>query len=344
MHDSSTIRVGIVGAGANTRLRHIPGLQAQAGVEVVAVANRTRQSGEAVARDFGIPTVYERWTEVIHDDRVQAVVIGTWPYLHCPVTLAALEAGKHVLCEARMAMSASEARAMLAAARTRPDLVAQVVPSPYTLKVDNTVKRLLAEGYVGQVLAVDVTVGGTFIDRDSPLHWRQNADLSGYNAMTLGIWYEAVMRWVGEATRVLASTRTFVSTRKDAEGKLQSVRVPDHVDVIADLACGGQLRLQVSAVTGLADPPSITVYGDAGTLRFTNEALLGGRRGDRQLLPISQPPHEVDTWRVEEQFVAAIRHQQPVRLTTFEDGVRHMEFTEAVARSSATGRAVPLPL
>ena len=153
---NETIRVGIVGAGANTRLRHIPGLKAMKGVEVVSVANRSRESGERVARKFGIPTVYDTWRELVEADDTNALCIGTWPYLHCPVTLAALENGKHVLCEARMAMNASEARAMLEAARRRPHLVAQLVPAPHTLKADRAIQALIAEGYVGDLLAVEL--------------------------------------------------------------------------------------------------------------------------------------------------------------------------------------------
>jgi predicted dehydrogenase len=76
----------------------------------------------------------------------------------------------------------------------------------------------------------------------------------------------------------------------------------------------------------------------------TEEGLYGGRRGDSELVEIPIPPEEEGAWRVEEEFVNAIRGHAPVRLTTFEDGVRYMEFTEAVARSVLTGRAVPLPL
>jgi hypothetical protein len=61
---------------------------------------------------------------------------------------AALEAGKHVLCEARMAMNAAEARTMLDAARRAPQLVTQLVPAPNTLEVDSTLQALLAEAYV----------------------------------------------------------------------------------------------------------------------------------------------------------------------------------------------------
>ncbi len=87
---------------------------------------------------------------------VDAVCIGTWPYMPREITEAALEHGKHVLCEARMAMNAAEGRRMLDAARRAPDRVAQLVPAPHTLEVDATVQAMLAEGYVGEVLAVEL--------------------------------------------------------------------------------------------------------------------------------------------------------------------------------------------
>ena len=60
-----TIRVGLIGAGANTKLQHIPGFQAIDGVEIVSVANRSRESGQRIADEYGIPTVYDSWTELI---------------------------------------------------------------------------------------------------------------------------------------------------------------------------------------------------------------------------------------------------------------------------------------
>src|SRR5438128_5810008 len=110
----NTIRVGVVGAGGNTKLMHIPKLKAIPGVEIVSVCNRSRASSERVAQEFGIPTIYDHWWEVIAAPDTNAIVIGTWPYMHNRLTQAALAANKHVLCEARMAMDASEAKAMLA--------------------------------------------------------------------------------------------------------------------------------------------------------------------------------------------------------------------------------------
>src|SRR5919198_1805937 len=137
------LRIGLVGAGANTRARHIPGLRAIPGVEIVAVCNRRPESTAAAAREFGIPRTFDRWEDLVADPAIDAVVVGTWPYLHCPVTLAALAAGKHVLTEARLSLNAAEAHRMLAAARRFPDLVTQVVPSPFGLKGHEVMAELL---------------------------------------------------------------------------------------------------------------------------------------------------------------------------------------------------------
>src|SRR5690242_5681650 len=117
------LRIGLIGAGKNTRARHIPGLRAIAGVEITAVCNRRPPSTLAAAREFAIPRTHEHWQDVVADPDIDAIVIGTWPYLHCAITLAALEAGKHVLTEARMALNAAEAHRMLEAAHRYPNLV-----------------------------------------------------------------------------------------------------------------------------------------------------------------------------------------------------------------------------
>jgi predicted dehydrogenase len=199
---SSSIRIGFVGAGGNTRSRHIPELQAIPGVELISVANRSRASAERVAAQFAIPRVYDRWEELVAADDTDAIVIGTWPYKHAEVTLAALAAGKHVLCEARMAMNLAEARQMLAAAQAHPQLTVQLVPAPMTLGVDATIQRLLREGWLGELLALNVQANGSeFVNPDAPLHWRQDRTKSGLNILTMGIWYESLMRWPGAMRR-----------------------------------------------------------------------------------------------------------------------------------------------
>jgi predicted dehydrogenase len=344
------IRIGLVGAGAIARDRHIPGFRAIPGVEIAGVANRSRASSEQVAGQFDIPRVYDTWEDVIADDGIDAIVIGTWPYLHCPVTLAALGAGKHVLTEGRMAMDLSQAEMMLAAARAHPHLATQIAPGPFTLAVDGAIARRVAEGYLGDLLAVDIRVadfrpGGSFLDREAPITWRQDRVLSGLNTMTLGIWYECAMRWTPGASSVMARTRTFVPMRRDAQtGAPRAVAVPEHVAVVGDMPGGGILQMTVSGIAGLGPTSEIWLFGSEGTLRFQQAGgkLSGGRRGDSALTEIELSEGERGGWRVEEEFINAIRGEEQVTRTSFVDGVRYMAFTEAVAQSAATGALRPV--
>ena len=341
-----TIRIGIIGAGANTRAKHIPELQKIPGVEIIAVCNRSRESSSRVAEEFGIPRVAETWREVVDAEDIDAVVIGTWPYLHAPVTIGALGAEKHVLCEARMAMISREAGDMLSGAIFHPHLVAQVVPSPFTLEVDATISRLLAEGFLGDLLSIEVRAPAPgFIDKERPLHWRENRELSGNNTLTLGIWYEAVMRWIGEAVKVTALGTTFVTTRRDAEtGRLKSLPIPDHLTVAAEMACGAQAHFAVSSVAYTGGGPEVWIYGSEATLMLAEGKLLGVRRGSTTLAEIQVPEKDRIGWRVEEEFIGAIRGEEEIKLTTFEAGFRYMQFTDAVLMSIAQRRAIPLPL
>jgi predicted dehydrogenase len=346
VNETAPIRVGIVGAGTNTRERHIPGLARIEGVEIVRVCNRTNESSRRAAQAFGIPSYSDNWRDVTDADDLDAVVIGTWPYLHRPITIAALDGGKHVLCEARMAMNSKEAHAMLDAARRNPSRVAMVVPSPFTLGIDETIQRMVSQGWFGEIVSIEVrALAGDFPDAAGPLHWRENRDLSGNNMLSLGIWYEALMRWVGEAKRVTAFGRTVIRSRKDlADGVERGITVPDHLDVVAEMYSGAQLHMQLSSVARHPGGPEVWLYGTDGIARFTEDRLEAMQRGEAALEEVVIPKEHRKEWRVEEEFIGAIRGAETVRLTTFEDGVRYMEFTDAVHESILSGRSVSLPL
>ncbi|KAK9817028.1 hypothetical protein WJX72_008581 [[Myrmecia] bisecta] len=346
------IRVGIVGAGSNTKLHHIPKLKAIQGVEIVAVANRTDESGARVAKEFGIPKVAKNWREIVEDKDIDAVVIGTWPYLHSVITVAALEAGKHVLTEARMARNAAEAHRMYDAAQRNPQLVAQIVPSPFTLPFDATIQDIINAGTLGDLTYIDVKgVGNAFPDPPgSPISWRQDIELSGFNILMMGIFYEPLQRWVGDANSVTALAKTVVKLRKDPEtNEPKGVQVPDHINILADMACGAQAHLVFSAITGAARPPlrEYYLYGTEGTLHLDVDAsklylAQKSEGGGFKEVPIASEKRS--GWRVEEEFIGAIRGTERVRRTDFAAGVQYMEFTEAVTRSFQQGRSIALPL
>jgi predicted dehydrogenase len=349
------LRLGLIGAGANTRSRHIPGFQVIEGTRLLAVCNRRRESTHAVALEFRIPRTYDRWQDLVADDEIDAVVIGTWPYLHYPITLAALEAGKHVLTEARLSMNAEEAYEMLEAARAHPELVTQVVPSAYGLKGNDVMRETIASGFLGTLREVQVVgMNAALADPVSPLSWRQDAALSGYNMLTLGIVHETLLRWVPPPISVLAQTHAFIMTRTDPESGVQRhVGTPDSVQVLAVLENGARASYHFSGVARFGQQMSITLLGTEGVLHYDllSDRIFGARASAEvtaarreELIEIPITEDKARIWRVEAEFVDAIRLKSPVRLTDFESAVRYMEFTEAVALSSQSGERVMLPL
>ncbi len=337
------VRIGIIGAGQNTRRRHIPGFQAIDGVEIGCVANRTGQSARRVADEFGIPRVHEHWHDVVADPEIDAVCIGTWPYLHAPATCAALAAGKHVLCEARMATNATEARRMQAAAQ-QSGRIAMLVPSPFGLVGDRVIRELLAGGFVGAVREICVrALSASMVDAAAPLHWRQRADLSGVNTLTLGIVNETVQRWFGRTESVVAQASCFVPRRVDpASGLLQDVDIPDSIAVLARMTGGAQCVYHVSGHAHHGGPTQIEIYGAAGTVIYNLEgdSIRGAPAGEPDLKPIDIPADKAGGWQVEADFIAAVRDQRSITFTSFSDGVKYMCFTEAVRRAADAGRRV----
>jgi predicted dehydrogenase len=345
---SGEIRIGIVGAGQITRTRHLPGFQSLPGVRVVAVCNRRRETGARVARDFDIPKIYSNWEDLVSDPDVDGVVIGAWPYLHCPVTLAALDAGKHVLTQARMAMNAREAQRMHDRAQESPRLTAMIVPSPYGLTGDAYMRSLIATGWIGTLRELHVHgLNDQLADPQAPLGWRQMTRYSGFNMLTLGILYETVLRWVVPANRVLAYASKIIPQRFDPEqGKEARVGTPDSVQVITTQEDGSSGVYRLSGVVWHDNAMAIALYGSEGTLIYDllRDEIRGAQRGDAGLRVLPIPDSLRGGWQVEADFVAAIRGERAVTHTEFSSGVRYMQFTEAVARSSRHQVPVTLPL
>lgn len=338
------IRVGIIGAGGIVGSTHIPGLRRMPGVEIVAVANRSLESSRRAAAEFAIARPYADWEALLAADDIDAVLIGTWPYMHRTITLAALDSGRHVLCQARMANDAAEARDMLAASQRHPDLVCQLVPTSGSYRIDRALQGLLAQGFVGDVLSVEVQMlQRGFADFGGELDWRHDPEFSGINVLNVGGTYESVMRWLGPGNRVMAKTRVHVPTRRNESGTERRATLPDHVEVLYELGNGAPVHMKFSETTGLSRGNDIWIFGSEGTIHVDHEQnIFVGRRGDRALTAHPNPPEAQARHRVEEEFVNAIRGLEPVTLNTFEIGVRYMEWTEAIHRSAASGRVVTL--
>ncbi len=282
---------------------------------------------------------------MLDDDSIDAILIGTWPYMHSTLTLAALEKGKHVLTQARMANTAQEARDMLAASQRHPDLVCQLVPTSTSYRIDNVLKRMIGDGYLGEVLSVELQRLQTgFADFGGDLDWRHDRGFSGYNILNIGSSYESMLRWLGRGNRVMAMSKVHVPYRRNASGEPTAVTLPDHVDILYELANGAHVHMRASETTGLSTGSHTWIHGSEGTIHVDRRSsIFAGRRGDSDLTEVPNPRAEQAFYRVEEEFINAIRGVEEVTMATFETGVHYMEWTEAVHRSSETGQAVYLP-
>ena len=343
--ENQKLRIGFIGAGANTRLTHIPGFHKLENVELSVVANRSRASAEKVAKQEGIKRVFDTWQEVIADPSLDAICIGTWPNMHAELTIAALESGKHVLCEARMACNLEEARRMSAAAQAHPELVAQIVPAPFSLDFDATIREMIAAGKLGDLLEVRVVhTGGQSASPDAPMTWRQDRSLSGNNTLTMGIMHETVQRWVADEPEwLIADGAVFQATRQypDATNTVK-VEVPDSLSVLGRLGKShARLMYHFSGVESGKSRMEFRLNGSMGALRFDafQKQLLFSEAGSTEETKITIARGQSRGWQVEADFVRSLREHVPVELTSFEQGVRYMTFTEMVAESLANESA-----
>lgn len=351
---SQAIRIGVIGAGANTRAKHIPGFQSIPGVAVTAICNRTKASGEKVAGEFGIPIVTDNWRDIIESSDIDAVCIGTWPNLHGKLATGALRAGKHVLTEARMARNLAEAEMMLGESLLHPKLTAQIVPAPMSLPFDATITDLLQSGELGTLREVLLhATTDSLADSAKPLNWRQDFNLSGKNTLYLGIYYEMALRWLGQGVAsVIADAAIFTKERKDEEGVPLATTIPESLTVLgayapstgSGLSDGARFIAHFSGVERTALRNEFRLHGSRAGLRLDllrNELWLT-RAGEAEKL-VEIKPEKRGAWRVEADFIDSIREGKPVHLTNFATGVEYMRFTEAVWTSwNAGGQRVTL--
>jgi predicted dehydrogenase len=309
-------------------------------VELVSVATSSAASARRAATELGFRRSAATPEAVIRDPEVDAVVVATWPDLHAPLTIAALEAGKHVLTQARMAADAPSAARMLEASRSKPDLVAMVVPSPISLFANDTVARLVTDRTIGAVRTARVTWSGGVYGVDP---WRRLRRHSGNNTMALGIIYEALARWLGPAIAVTATSRILEPIMPGSNNRPVPVDVPDHLLVTLELPGNALASLELSA-TPRPEPNVATIFGSMGSLRIdVSRRRLDHAERDGRWRRVRIPAHERGRWRVERDFIDAIRLGTPVTLTDFETGWRYMAFTDAVVESAALGRRIEIP-
>jgi predicted dehydrogenase len=346
MASSDPLRISFIGAGGICEQRHLPGLAQIPGIELVAVCNRSAESSERIQQKWGFARIESDWRRVIDDPGVDAIFIGTWPYLHRELSIATLNAGKHVFCQARMCMNYSEAQQMTAAAAAHPQLVSMVCPSPFRVRWERTIQRLLAAGELGELRAVTVCSLNNANCNPRQISWRERSEFSGDNILQVGIFAETLHAWFGEYASLSAVTSIPLPEKLADDGSTYPVRIPQVVDIQGKLQSGVVVSEYHSGLSSTTECSEITLYGTRQTclvdLRAGQVAMLPGQAGaERKIIDATGDP-----WQVEADFIVAVRaarRGEPWQVSPdFPEAARYMHKLQALHESAQSQTAVKL--
>lgn len=279
-------RVAMIGTGWALRVQ--TAAFREAGLEVAALWSRSEEKAGRLAAERGIPFATSELRRILERPEIDLVSVTTPPHTHREVALAALAAGKHVLCEKPFALNEAEAEEMAAAARSRPDRLALIDHELRFLPVHRRFRELLADDFVGQLFHVEISHHSPGrLDPEIPFDWWSERSKGGGYWGALGSHYVDLLRWLLAAAGryriagAAATLQALVPERRDAEGRLRPVTADDQALVRLRLEDedGRAVPVVLHLSAGVAAPPPhrIQVAGSRGTLRYEGQRLLGQR-------------------------------------------------------------------
>jgi predicted dehydrogenase len=326
------VRWGVLGA-ANIAVRKvIPAMQRGERTEVVALASRSIEKSRAAASQLGIARAYGSYEELLADPDVEAIYNPLPNHLHVPWTIRAAEAGKHVLCEKPIALSATEARTLLAVRERTGVQIGEafmVRSHPQWLAVHELVKA----GRIGQLKLV---AGHFSYFKRDPNDVRSHLEWGGGGLMDVGCYPITMARWLfGEEPEAVIGL-----VERDPDMRVDRIvsallRFPSGQ---ATFTCAMQLvpyqRMQLHGTTGRIE---VQIPFNAPIDRAVRIFVDDGREfADASAVPLEFPA--VDQYTLQaDRFSDAVRGVGPAPVTV-EDAIANMAVIDAVFRSEGSGR------
>jgi len=357
---SSKNSIGIIGVGFGAQV-HVPAFRSE-GWDVAAICSRTREKAQKAADEAGIPSVYTDPMELIRRDDLAAVAIITPPGSHHPLSIAALNAGKHVLCEKPFALDAKQAEEMGSAAK-KSGKTAMVAHEFRHTPQRAYIRQLLAEDYIGkfQLCTLELFLDRYVSPEPRPLTWNAYKSEGGGLLGALGSHYIDGLRfWFGEISSVtgwLAGLRPDVVDT--ATGKVVKAETDDTFSFMVTFKNGGMATMTSSFAVTPARGAKIAVMGERGTLiaehpgpnPLENGVVIASRDGaplqelktPAQYTPFTDArDHRLMAFRLLVRDFTKGIEQGSSPAPNFTDGLRCQQVLDAVRESSASGRTVNL--
>lgn len=350
------LKVGIFGTGWGRQIQ-IPVFR-WAGLEVAAIWARTEDKAHKVAAEEKIPFATADPEALLQRSGVELVSLVTPPSLHAELAVAALAAGKHVLCEKPTAVDAAQAERMRDAAAAHPGRVALIDHELRFLPTWQKMRSLIADGYVGQVYHAEATwLGPMRLDPKRPWTWWSDREQGGGLLGAIGSHVvDSLGFMLGRRVAAVAGVEhAFIRERPDPSGAPRAVTSDDYATLQLRFADEVRGIVQLSAVVAGPVRQRLVVAGSGGALRLEDQRLIGWRAGahareDLTVPEITRLPPGVrsDEWSrgtlyLARALKAALADGNPSALApaaTFEDGLRVQRVLDAARESSASGRWV----
>jgi predicted dehydrogenase len=350
------IRVALIGTGEIAVQNHIPGIRLHPRGEVAGLCDPNPGALAAASAASGVRRTYSDYQAVVADRDIDAVVIATPNHVHAPIALAAVSAGKHVMCEKPLGLNQGETETMAAAA-ARAGVVHMTAFTYRFVPAIRWMRRLIREGVVGTLYHVRIRRLQDFGDR--ALGWRQERALAGSGELgdMLAHRIDYVHYFVGPFTRLVANTRQCLANRRRPDGSVQQSDVDDWVAVIGEIAGGVTAVLESTKMAtgrgaGAHSEDFVEINGSDATLVYRlerpHEVLIGRPGGTLEAQPVPDDlltlpgsprnPHEGDPlqgFRYDQgfEFVQAIVEGRPAS-PDFYDGSRVQAVIDAVLVSA----------
>ena len=271
------VKIGFIGAG-KIFAEYVEGCRGFDNLEIAAIADIDRERASEQAGRFGVPRALTV-AELLADPEVSIVVNLTVPVAHAEVSLAILQAGKHVYSEKPLAVRRDEGRQIL---RTAQSLGLRIGCAPDTFLGggQQTCRKLIDDGWIGQPVAAVA-----FMTSHGPESWHPNPDFfykaGGGPLYDMGPYYlTSLINLLGPAARVAGSARISfeerIATSQEHFGRRLPVEVPTHVAGVLDFAAGPVASLITSFDVWSSNLPRIEVYGSEGSLSVPDPNIFGG--------------------------------------------------------------------
>lgn len=339
----SKVKVGVIGCGSIARYRHLPEYQTHPDVVITAVCDIALQRAQAVAQTYGAKA-YTNYIDLLNDEEISAVSICTPNVFHAPMSIAALEAGKHVLCEKPMATTIAEAEQMNDAAKGCGKILMighnqRFVPS------HQKAKTMIAQGEIGKIYSFRTSFGHSGPEAwsiDGIDSWFFKKDQAVIGAMgDLGVHKADLLRYLlgEEIIEVAAFVET--SAKKDAN-------VDDSAICILRTESGiiGSLAASWSYIK---EDNSTIIYGEKAVLRIeddpTYSLIIHHKDGRTETFELGHIQSNEEGGQhdsgVIRSFIDSVVNQKEPPITGME-GLKSLKVILAAMESNATKKIIQL--